>query len=75
MSHTGDIDATVPDDASFNVTARSVKGEVENEFPFQETKSRPSLPEKASALVGKAGEAASKVVLRTFSGKIRLKKR
>jgi DUF4097 and DUF4098 domain-containing protein YvlB len=74
-SHTGDIDATVPDDASFNVTARSVKGNVENDFPLQEPKQRVSLPDKASAIVGKAGKAASKVVLRTFSGKIRLKKR
>src|SRR2546422_7568224 len=32
-SHTGDIDATAPQDASIDITARSVRGKVENDFP------------------------------------------
>jgi hypothetical protein len=34
-SHTGDIEATAPDDASIEVIAHSVKGKVENDFRLQ----------------------------------------
>ena len=74
-SHTGDIDATAPTYASIDVTARSVRGQVENDFPLL-PKSHISFPiDKARALVGTAGKAASSVKLLSFSGKIHLKKR
>ena len=74
-SHTGDIEATVPEGASLDVTARSVRGSVENDFPLQPKKHTTFLPEKGHSFVGTAGKAASSVLLRTISGKIRLKKR
>jgi len=74
-SHTGDIDATAPTYASIDVTARSVKGQVDNDFPLS-PKSHISFPiDKARSLVGTAGKAASSVKLLSFSGKIHLKKR
>lgn len=74
-SHTGDIDATTPTYASIDVTARSVKGQVDNDFPLL-PKSHITFPiDKARSLVGTAGKAASSVKLLSFSGKIHLKKR
>jgi DUF4097 and DUF4098 domain-containing protein YvlB len=75
-SHTGDIEATVPATASVEVSARSVRGQVENDFPLQPKQNIPALlSEKGRSFMGTAGKAASSVLLRTFSGKIRLKKR
>jgi DUF4097 and DUF4098 domain-containing protein YvlB len=74
-SHTGDIDAAAPTNASIDVTARSVKGQVENDFPLQ-PKAHSIIPiDQARSFMGTAGKAASKVVLHTISGTIRLKKR
>jgi hypothetical protein len=74
-SHTGDIEAIVPETASVDVTARSVRGSVENDFPLRPKSHTTFLPEKGHSFVGTAGKAASSVLLRTISGKIRLKKR
>jgi DUF4097 and DUF4098 domain-containing protein YvlB len=76
-SHSGDIDASVPESASADVTARSVTGEVHDDIRLQ-PKAHTWLPAKAgSTFVGTMGRAAvsSKVMLRTFSGKIHLRKR
>jgi DUF4097 and DUF4098 domain-containing protein YvlB len=74
-SHSGDIEATVPESTSADVSARSVRGEVLDDIPLQ-PRSHNWLPLKqGSAFVGTMGKAASSVVLRTFSGKIHLKKR
>jgi len=74
-SHTGDIDAIAPSDASIDVSAHSVKGAVENDFPLEPKTHLLAPIDKARAFVGTAGKAASKVVLHTISGKIRLKTR
>jgi DUF4097 and DUF4098 domain-containing protein YvlB len=74
-SHTGDIDASIPVTASFDVTATSVKGQVDNEFPLQPKAHSKTLTEKGHSFVGYIGRSASTVVLHTFSGKIRLKQR
>ncbi len=76
-SHSGDIEATVPESTSADVSARSVRGEVHDDIPLQ-PKTHTWLPVKAgSTFVGTMGRAAasSTVVLRTFSGKIHLRKR
>jgi DUF4097 and DUF4098 domain-containing protein YvlB len=74
-SHTGDIEAQVSPQASLDVSARSVKGQVDTDFPLQPKKHTAFLIEKGRSFVGTAGTAASTVLLRSFSGKIRLKKR
>jgi DUF4097 and DUF4098 domain-containing protein YvlB len=74
-SHTGNIEATAPAYASIEVTARSVRGEVQNDFPLR-PKTHTSFPiDTVRSLVGTAGKAASSVKLLSFSGKIHLKKR
>jgi DUF4097 and DUF4098 domain-containing protein YvlB len=74
-SHTGDIEAVVPAYASFDVSARSVRGDVQNDFPLTDHPQTPSTFQRGRSFVGTAGKAASSVIIRTFSGKIRLKKR
>lgn len=74
-SHTGDIDALVPADASVEVTARSMRGTVENDFPLALKKHTAFLPQNGRSFIGTAGRAASSVVIRSISGKIRFKKR
>jgi len=76
-SHSGNIDATVPESTSADVSARSVRGDVQDEIPLQPKSHNWFVPEKGRAFVGTMGRAAvsSTVVLRTFSGKIHLKKR
>ncbi|HXM66352.1 MAG TPA: DUF4097 family beta strand repeat-containing protein [Candidatus Acidoferrum sp.] len=76
-SHSGDIDATIPEWTSADVSARSVRGEVHDDIPLQ-PKSHTYFPvDKGRAFAGTMGKMAmsSTVVLRTFSGKIHLRKR
>ena len=73
-SHSGNIDVALPASASVDVTARSVSGSVENDFPMNP----PAHPITASAqgksFAGTLNSGASSVNLRTFSGRIRVKK-
>jgi DUF4097 and DUF4098 domain-containing protein YvlB len=76
-SHSGDIDATIPEWTSADVSARSVRGEVHDDIPLQ-PKTHSYFPiDKGRAFAGTMGKVAmsSTVVLRTFSGKIHLRKR
>ncbi|MGA2020118.1 MAG: DUF4097 family beta strand repeat-containing protein [Candidatus Sulfotelmatobacter sp.] len=76
-SHSGDIDATIPEWTSADVSARSVRGEVHDDIPLQ-PKTHTYFPlDKGRAFAGTMGRVAvsSTVVLRTFSGKIHLRKR
>jgi len=76
-SHSGDIDAIVPDGTSADVSAHSVKGEVHDDIPLQPKSHNWSPMEQGRAFMGTMGRAAvsSTVVLRSFSGKIHLRKR
>jgi len=76
-SHSGDIEATIPEWTSADVSARSVKGEVHDDVPLQ-PKNHTWFPmDKGRAFAGTMGKVAmsSTVILRTFSGKIHLRKR
>jgi DUF4097 and DUF4098 domain-containing protein YvlB len=76
-SHSGDIEALVPDSTSADVSARSVRGEVHDDIHLQPRQHVPYVIERGSAFWGTMGRAAasSTVVLRSFSGKIHLRKR
>jgi len=76
-SHSGDIEATVPDGTSADVSARSVKGEVHDDIPLQPKTHTWFAIQEGRAFMGTMGRAAvsSTVVLRSFSGKIHLRKR
>jgi DUF4097 and DUF4098 domain-containing protein YvlB len=73
-THTGDIEALVPADVSADFRAHSVLGRVHHDFPLKPKHSRFS-EDVGRSFVGSAGQASSEVVLRSFSGKIRLKQR
>jgi len=74
ITHSGDIEALVPADVSAGFRAHSVLGRVQHDFPLQPRHSRFS-EEVGRSFIGTTGQASSEVVLRSFSGKIRLKQR
>jgi DUF4097 and DUF4098 domain-containing protein YvlB len=76
-SHSGNIEATVPESTSADVSARSVRGEVRDDIPLQPKTHTWYVIKEGSAFWGTMGRAAvsSTVVLRSFSGKIHLSKR
>jgi DUF4097 and DUF4098 domain-containing protein YvlB len=76
-SHSGDIEAIVPDNTSADVSARSVRGEVHDDIPLQPKAHTWFAIKEGRAFMGTMGRAAasSTVVLRSFSGKIHLRKR
>jgi DUF4097 and DUF4098 domain-containing protein YvlB len=74
-SHSGNIDATIPQDTSADIKAQSVRGEVQNDVPLQPKVHTSFLVRQGSSFAGTINKAASSVWLRTFSGRIHLKKR
>jgi DUF4097 and DUF4098 domain-containing protein YvlB len=76
-SHSGDIEAVVPESTSADVSARTVRGEVHDDIPLQPKQHTSFVLKEGSAFWGTMGRAAasSTVVLRSFSGKIHLRKR
>jgi len=75
-SHSGDIEAIVPDSVSADVSARSVRGEVHDDIHLQPKQHVPYPNTEGRAFWGTVGRASisSTVVLRSFSGKIHLSK-
>jgi len=76
-SYSGNIEAVVPDSTSADVNARSVRGEVHDDIPLQPKEHTSFVVKTGSALWGTMGRAAisSTVAMRSFSGKIHLRKR
>ncbi len=74
-THTGDIEALAPADVSADFSAHSVLGKVQNDFPLQPKPHSRFSFEAGRSFFGTVGKAASEVVLRSFSGRIRLKQR
>jgi len=77
-NHSGDIDVTIPQNASVDITARSVLGSVQNDFPLAQ-KAQPSSfagggGNQGRSFAGTSNSGSSSIQLRSFSGKIRLKK-
>jgi hypothetical protein len=73
-THSGAIDVSLPETASFDVSARSVSGQVQNDFPLQPQKSHTALPNAGSSFSGTSNSGSSSIVLQSFSGRIRVKK-
>lgn len=73
-NHSGDIDVKVPASASLDLTARSVKGTVTNDFPFQKPQHPTFQVSQGKSFAGTSNSGASSVELRSFSGKIRVTK-
>jgi DUF4097 and DUF4098 domain-containing protein YvlB len=73
-SHSGDIGVSLPVSASIDLTARSIQGSVENDFPLQAAAHAGFQLKEGKALAGTSNSGSSSVELRSFSGKIRVKK-
>jgi DUF4097 and DUF4098 domain-containing protein YvlB len=73
-THSGNIEAIVPGNTSADFSAHSIMGKVHNELDLIPQHTRYAA-EQGRSFFGTVGQAASKVVLHSFSGKIRLKQR
>lgn len=74
-THTGDIDVALPASASLDISARSIRGNVENDFPFQpKTQAAFASANQGRTFSGTSNQGSASVQLRSFSGKIRVKK-
>ena len=73
-THSGDIDVTLPETASVDLNAHSASGSVQNDFPLQAKKHPVFVPKSGSSFAGTSHSGSSSVELRSFSGKIRVKK-
>lgn len=73
-THSGDIEALVPANVSADFRAHSVVGRVHHDFPLRPRHSRFPV-EAGRSFIGTTGQATSEVVLRSFSGRIRLKQK
>ncbi len=74
-THTGDIEAFVPAGASADFNAHSLQGQVESDVSLVPNE-HPRFPiEAGRSFFGTVGKAASEVVFKSISGKIRLKRR
>ena len=73
-THSGDIDVSLPPSASVDISARSVSGNVQNEFPFQAKAHSPFTPAQGRSFAGTSNSGSSAVQLRSFTGNIRVKK-
>jgi DUF4097 and DUF4098 domain-containing protein YvlB len=74
MTHNGAIDVKLPQNASVDLTARTVKGSVENDFPLQSKSHTPFVLAQGRAFAGTSNSGSSSVELQSFSGKIRVMK-
>jgi DUF4097 and DUF4098 domain-containing protein YvlB len=72
VTHTGDIEASVPQNVSASFRAHSLLGRVQHDFRLQ-PKHSGFREEVGRSFIGNSGQASSEVVLRSFSGRIRLK--
>jgi hypothetical protein len=74
-THSGDIEVALPATASVDISARSVKGKVEQpDFPLQPKQHNPFPVTQGRAFAGTSNSGSSGVQLRSFSGTIRVKK-
>jgi DUF4097 and DUF4098 domain-containing protein YvlB len=73
-SHNGDIDVTLPATASVDIRARSLKGNVQNDFPFKPKQHSAPQATAGRAYAGTSNSGGSSLQLRSFSGTIRVKK-
>ena len=72
-THSGDIEALIPGGTSADFNAHSVQGHVQSDISLS-PKEHPMFPaELGRSFFGTMGKAASEVVFKSFSGRIRLK--
>jgi len=65
---------SLPQTASVDITARSVSGDVQNDFPLSQKTHTSFTPQTGRSFAGTSNSGASSVQLQSFSGRIRVKK-
>ncbi|HKU23147.1 MAG TPA: DUF4097 family beta strand repeat-containing protein [Terriglobales bacterium] len=73
-NHSGDINVILPASASVDITATSAQGSVTNDFPLHPTTHNAMPITQGKSFAGTANAGSSSVRLRSFSGKIHVKK-
>ncbi|HEY6347796.1 MAG TPA: DUF4097 family beta strand repeat-containing protein [Candidatus Angelobacter sp.] len=73
-THSGNIDVTLPEKASVDLSAQSLKGSVENDYPLQAKSHMTFVPDEGRSFAGTSNSGSSSVELESFSGRIRVKK-
>lgn len=73
-THNGAIDLVLPETASVDLSARSVNGSVQNDFPLTQKTHSSFAPQAGRSFAGTSNSGSSSVELRSFSGRIRVKK-
>jgi DUF4097 and DUF4098 domain-containing protein YvlB len=73
-THSGAINVVLPETASFDLSARSVNGNVQNDFPLTQKSHTPFVPQAGRSFAGTSNSGSSSVELQSFSGRIRVKK-
>lgn len=73
-THSGAIDVSLPETASFDLSARSGPGLVQNDFPLKEQSHPTYIPKAGSSFTGTSNSGSSSVELQSFNGRIRVKK-
>jgi DUF4097 and DUF4098 domain-containing protein YvlB len=73
-THSGNIDVALPANASVDVTARSVTGSVEDGFQLQPDQHPTMALTAGKSFAGHANSGMASLHLRSFSGKITVKK-
>lgn len=74
-THTGNVTVIMPANASVDVSASSVNGSVEDGFQLQISKHPPVALAQGKSFAGTSNSGAASLKLRSFSGKINLKKK
>jgi hypothetical protein len=69
-TYSGDIEVVVPPSASFELSAKTVKGKVDNAFRLEPKRRAPSPLGSASSLLGTHNTGAAMVELTSFSGHV-----
>lgn len=71
-TYSGDIEVALPASASFDLTARTVKGKVENTFSLTPKRHSAAPFPSASSLLGTHSTGNARVELTSFNGRIRV---
>ena len=74
-THNGEINIAAPESASFDLSARTQNGTVQNAFPLKDKAHSLPPPRTGAYLVGTSHNGSSSVEVTSFSGRIRVKKK
>ncbi|HLY99846.1 MAG TPA: DUF4097 family beta strand repeat-containing protein [Candidatus Angelobacter sp.] len=73
ITHDGTISVSLPETASVDLSARSISGSVENDFPLRDKPHTTFSPIQGRSFAGTSHTGSSSVELQSFSGRIRVK--